>query len=95
MLAAGRTDRQDIHDLLSRLVVGRMQQSPESLLSMTCELVSEAIPYMTPNQLRILGLLVSVVRIAPSEKLGASAAVRWQQERISNFYGCRAQPFRL
>ncbi len=92
ILSAGRTDRQDVHDVLSRLIVGRMQTSPESLLSMTCGMASQAISYMTPNQLRILGLLASVARISPSEKLDSSSAMRWQQERISTFMDIDLRP---
>ena len=80
--SAARTDRQDIHDLLSRLVEERLQASPESLLSLVNKRACEVVSLITPNQLRMLGLAATITYPA-SNPLDATQAVQWLEQRIS------------
>ena len=87
ILSASRTDREDVHDLLSMLIAGCIQTPSRSVLSITCEMACEVIAHTTPNQLKILGLIMNVGYLLPDEeeKKKIMDAVQWQHKRIAPF----------
>ncbi len=69
MISASQTDRQEKHQLLSRLVAERIKASPESIIALASKMACDAISYATSHQLKILGLTTNILYIGPDKKL--------------------------
>lgn len=87
ILSAAQTSERSKHDLLARLVTERLQAAPESLVSMVSKMACDAVSYVTPNQLSILGLITNLLYVSPTDRLDAFAAMEWFRSRVTPFLG--------
>lgn len=67
ILTSSRTKDKEKHEILARIVSERLNCDSESLIALTSFIACEAVGYLTPNQLRLLGIaeLVFDIRTAP------------------------------
>lgn len=66
LLAGARTNDSEKHALLGRLVSERLRFAKDSLVSLTVPLAAAAVPRLTKDQLRFLGLATLVDGIRPT-----------------------------
>jgi hypothetical protein len=88
LLISARTERQETHKILARLVSERLRYESGDLLALTIPLACEAVKNLTAKQLRFLAtaaileyvLLKEVFRTASEEK--AQFALDWLKQNI-------------
>lgn len=65
LLSSAQTESKDKHQILARLVSERLKLEPESILALGSKMACDAIPFVTVNQLYILGLAADIFGIRP------------------------------
>lgn len=65
LLASAKTDNEVKHKILARVVSERLSYDSEELVSLTSELACDAIQYLTPVQLKFLGLSTFILGVKP------------------------------
>ena len=63
MLSSAQTNDKQKHELLARLVAGRLTQDSESLFALCSKLACDAVSMLNARQLKILGLLAGVYSV--------------------------------
>ncbi len=66
IISAAQTDNTDKHLLLARLVSERLKTPSESRLALASKIACDAISNATPNQLKLLGLIVTLGYLRPN-----------------------------
>lgn len=94
LLGSARTDNSEKHKILSRIVAERLICPPEGLAVLASPLACNAVKYLTPNQMRFIGLSALIWFFRPTpfppenipeEKVGAYY-VEWLSELISAIF---------
>jgi hypothetical protein len=85
MISAAQTESTEKHKLLARILADRLVASPESLLSLAGKMACEAISYMTPNQLQILGLSSNIMHVGPTSPLHSAAYAQYLERRLAPY----------
>lgn len=67
LLISARTDRQDTHKILGRLVSERLSCESSDLLALTVPCACEPIKALTPNQLRFLATATALYGLLPEQ----------------------------
>jgi len=65
VIASSRTDNEDKHKILARIVSERLRFPTENLVSLTSTLACDAVKHLTPKQMRFLGITTFVYFIRP------------------------------
>jgi hypothetical protein len=86
MLGSARTESREKHELFARLVADRLKSGAESTLALATRAASEAISLATARQLRVLGLLTTVLAIRPSHLLSEREFMGWLQTKLAPYY---------
>ena len=66
LIASSRTDNEDKHKILARIVSERLRCQSGGLVSLTSTLACNAVSYLTPKQMRVLGLTTFIFFLRPS-----------------------------
>jgi len=66
LIASSRTGNEDKHKILARIVSERLRCQSEGLVALTSTLACDAVKYLTPKQMRFLGITTFVYSIRPS-----------------------------
>ncbi len=66
LIASSRTGNEDKHKILARIVSERLRCQSEGLVALTSTLACDAVKYLTPKQMRFLGIITFVYSIRPS-----------------------------
>ncbi len=85
MLTAAQTDDQQKHKLLARTLADRLGAKPEGMRAMASKIALDAIGYMTPGQLKLLGLIADLLYVNPTSPLPAQAYRQWFESRFSPY----------
>ncbi|SEA79057.1 LPO_1073/Vpar_1526 family protein [Psychroflexus halocasei] len=67
IMSSAQTDSKEKHTILARIVSERLKANPESVLALNSKMAVDIIPFLTVNQMKILGLLVNLYKIRPSK----------------------------
>jgi hypothetical protein len=67
LIASSRTDSEEKHKILARIVSERLYSQSEGLLALTSTLACNAVKHLTLKQIRLLGLITFVGHIRPDE----------------------------
>ncbi len=65
LIISARTDNEDKHKILARIVSERLRCQSEGLVALTSTLACDAIKHLTPEQIKFLGITTFVYRIRP------------------------------
>lgn len=91
IISSAQTEDKQRHELLARLVSGRLSQGSESLFTLTSQLACDAISRLNINQMKILGILATIFFIRPTpfppndipqQEIGDSWS-KWLEEKLS------------
>lgn len=82
LINSARTDSIEKHELFARLISDRLSSESESTLALVTRMASEAISLATSKQLRILGLLTTILVIRPTQILASSDFLGWLQVKL-------------
>lgn len=85
LLTAAQTDNDEKHQLLARILAERLVAPPEGMLAMVSKLACDVIGFMTPNQLRLLGLVANLLYVKPTDALPANAYSDWFVSRFAPY----------
>lgn len=92
VLGAARTNSEQKHRLLARLVTDRLTAEPESLRNLAAHMACNAIPQLSPIHLRLLGVMYAIhYQPAPNHLKGlsrdalADAGSKWLLEEIKSY----------
>lgn len=85
LLTAAQTDDRDKHQLLARILAERLAATPDGLRAMASKIACDAVGYMTPNQLRLLGLSAELYCVVPQEALSDSMYQQWLMSRYASY----------
>lgn len=85
LLTAAQTDDKQKHQLLARTLAERLGAKPEGLRAMASKMALDAIGYMTPAQMKLLGLVADLLYVNPSTPLPAPAYRQWFEVRFSPY----------
>ncbi len=69
MLTAAQTEDHQKHQLLARTLADRLGAKPEGMRAMASKMALDAIGYMTPAQLKLLGLVADLLYVNPNSPL--------------------------
>jgi len=87
LITAAQTDDPQKHQLLARTLADRLGAKPDGMRAMVSKIALDSIGYMTPGQLRVLGLTANLHNIRPTSPLSADAYQRWLESRFSHYAG--------
>lgn len=68
-IAAARTDGQEYHELLARLISDRITAESDSLRALAAHMACNAIPQLSPTHLRFLGVMAAIHTMRPPDAL--------------------------
>jgi hypothetical protein len=85
MLSAAQTKDTQKHQLLARTLSERLSAKPEGMRAMASKMALDAIGYVTPTQLKLLGLVADLLYVNPSSPLPAPAYRQWFEARFSPY----------
>lgn len=85
LLTAAQTDSHQKHMLLARILADRLAAPPEGLRAMASKMACDSIGYMTPNQLKLLGLNAELVHIRPPQQFSTRDYSIWIESRFSKY----------
>jgi hypothetical protein len=85
MLTAAQTEDRQKHQLLARTLADRLGAKPEGMLAMTSKMALDAIGYMTPVQLKLLGLVADLLYVNPTSPLAPQAYQQWFESRFAPY----------
>lgn len=66
LIASSRTNNEDKHKILARIVSERLRCQSEGLVALTSTLACNAVKHLTPKQMKFLGITTFVQGIRPS-----------------------------
>ncbi len=67
LIASSRTDSEEKHKVLARIVSERLRSQSEGLLALTSTLACDAVKHLTLKQIRLLGIVTLIGHIRPTE----------------------------
>lgn len=85
MLTAAQTEDPQKHQLLARTLAERLGAKPEGMRAMTSKIALDAIGYMTPAQLKLLGLIADLLYVNPNSPLPPRVYQQWFEARFSPY----------
>jgi hypothetical protein len=85
MLTAAQTDDKQKHQLLARTLAERLNAKPEGLRAMATKMALDALGYMTPSQIRILGLTADLLYVGPTATLSGPQFKGWLENRFAPY----------
>jgi hypothetical protein len=85
MLTAAQTDDHDKHQLLARILAERLAAPAEGLRAMASKMACDVVGYMTPGQLRLLGLVVELLYIRSYNPVPADVYRARFESRLSPY----------
>jgi hypothetical protein len=83
LIASARTESEEKHILLARVVSERLRSEPESIVSLTSSVACDAIKCLTPKQIRFLGIITFTQNIRPINFPQSGMP----DEEVEKFYG--------
>ncbi len=66
LLASGRTNSEEKHKLLARIISERLLKDQNSMVALAGNLACDAIPYLSPKHLKYLGVMTLIYGTRPS-----------------------------
>lgn len=88
LLSAAQTENVQKHELLSTLVASHLQAKPESLLALVTKIACDVVGDITPNQLKLLGLIITIRHMNPGSALTPIAASAWMEMTLRPYQLC-------
>ncbi len=85
MLTAAQTEDPQKHQLLARTLADRLGAKPEGMRAMASKLALDAIGYMTPAQLKLLGLIADLLYVNPNLPLLPQQYRQWFEARFAPY----------
>jgi hypothetical protein len=85
MLTAAQTEDPQKHQLLARTLADRLGAKPEGMRAMASKLALDAIGYMTPAQLKLLGLIADLLYVNPNSPLTPQQYRQWCEARFTPY----------
>lgn len=85
LLAAAQTDDIQKHQLLARTLADRLGAKPESMRAITSKIALDVIGYVTPSQLKLLGLIADLLHVNPNSPLTEENYRQWFEMRFSPY----------
>ncbi|MBI5015869.1 MAG: hypothetical protein HZB55_10310 [Deltaproteobacteria bacterium] len=85
MLTAAQTEDPQKHQLLARTLADRLGAKPEGMRAMASKIALDAIGYMTPTQLKLLGLIADLLYVNLNSPLPPPAYRHWFESRFSPY----------
>lgn len=88
LLSAAQTDNYKKHELLSTLVASHLQAKPESLLALVSKIACGVVGEITPNQLKLLGMVSTLRHLNPGQPQTPSEAATWIEMTLLPYQSC-------
>jgi hypothetical protein len=85
MLTAAQTEDPQKHQLLARTLADRLGAKPGGMRAMASKLALDAIGYMTPSQLKLLGLIADLLYVNPNSPLTPQQYRQWFEARFTPY----------
>lgn len=85
LLTAAQTEDHQKHEILARILAERLAAPPEGLQAMASKMACDAIGFMTPGQLRLLGLVANLLYVGPTNSLTSIAYSAWFVSRFGPY----------
>ncbi len=85
IIGAAQTNDKNKHQLLASIIANRLISSSETMISLTSKIAVDVIPNLTPNQIKLLGLISEIYSVKPSEKLSPPQFASWFSTRINPY----------
>lgn len=95
MLTAAQTDDKEKHQVLARTLAERLNAKPEGLRAMASKMALDALGYMTPSQMRILGLTADILYVTPSAGVSGPQFKQWLENRLAPYGNLTFTPLDL
>lgn len=88
MLSAAQTDNEMKHQLLSDLVADHLHAKPESLLALVSKIACDVVSEITPNQLKLLGLISTLRHLSSGQLQTPRDAAVWLEKVLAPYHSC-------
>lgn len=91
LLTAAQTDNREKHHLLARILADRLTAPAEGMQAMASKMACDAIGFMTPNQLKLLGLVTALFYVGPTNQLNEGTYSIWLLGRFNPYMSTNFQ----
>ena len=77
LISSAQTENKEKHKILAELLSQRLTVETESLLALTTKMALDVVSFLTPNQLNILALVVSIYNLSPTQPIDSKKYDLW------------------
>ncbi|WP_191113093.1 LPO_1073/Vpar_1526 family protein [Acinetobacter lwoffii] len=77
LISSAQTENKEKHKLLAEILSQRLTVETESLLALTTKMALDVVSFLTPNQLNILAVVISIFNLSPTQPLDSKNYDLW------------------